>query len=101
MLVRRWRRLDQPGLELLRLDRFDRLQHARSTMIDAGEDPFALAADWTLDTGWAVQALTLRLQARHGDHELRIERTGPTNWRVNETERPDLDGCMEIDLSAT
>jgi uncharacterized protein len=99
-MIRRWRRLDEVGLEVLRLRAGPDGMDASSTVVHAGAQPFGLSYTWMLDAAWRTR--TLRLDARgEDDRSLTIERTGPASWRVDGEERPDLDGCDEIDVSAT
>lgn len=98
--VRRWRRLDHAGLEILHWREHEHGIEAVSTIIDAGPDPFALHYTWNLDQDWRTRDIVL-LRSDGDDRTLRVERTGDTAWRVNGEPRPDLDGCLEIDISAT
>jgi uncharacterized protein len=99
-MIRRWRRLDEAGLEVLSLQvRGDAIE-ARSWIVHAGETPFALHYSWTLDTSWSTRTLRLESHAA-GDRVLLIERTGAKSWRLDGQSRPDLDGCAELDVSAT
>src|SRR4051794_8736136 len=44
--------------------------------------------------------LRIRLEGEE-ERSLLIERSGDANWLVDGVERPDLDGCEEVDLSVT
>ncbi len=99
-LVLRWRRIDAPGIELLRLRSEGGAPHARSTLIDAGPEPFAAEYEWQLDDSWRTRSLVVRVFRDHTTM-LRIVRTGDATWSVDGKARPDFDGCAEIDLSAT
>jgi uncharacterized protein len=99
-LVLRWRRIDSPGIELLRLRIEGGAPHARSTLIDAGADPFAAEYEWQLDESWRTRSLIVRVY-RDDMTTLSVVRTGDTSWSVEGHARRDLDGCAEIDLSAT
>ena len=97
-MFRRWRRLDYPGLEIMTLSEAWR---ARSVIADAGGEPFGMVCDWRLDKDWRSRSLDLSRLDADGERMLSIARAGPTSWRVNGEPRPELDGCAEIDLSAT
>ena len=99
-LVLRWRRLDTPGIELLRLRFEGGAPHAGSTLIDAGAEPFAAEYEWRLDDSWRTRSLVVRVY-QHDMTTLSLVRTGDTSWSVGGEARRDLDGCEEIDLSAT
>jgi uncharacterized protein len=99
-MFRRWRRIDQPGLELARIDIEKHGVAVSSTLVDAGERPFSLRYIWTLDTSWRTR--TLRIEHMDGDDRwLTIERASDASWRVDRQPAPHLDGCVELDLSAT
>ncbi|WP_395644560.1 putative glycolipid-binding domain-containing protein [Terricaulis sp.] len=98
--IRRWRRLDHCGLEILHWREHQDGIEAVSTIIDAGPDPFALHYTWNLDRHWRTRDVTL-LRTDGDDRTLQIVRTGPASWRVDGIKRPDLEGCREIDISAT
>jgi hypothetical protein len=99
-MFRRWRRIDQPGLELARFDVEEHGVTVSSTLVDGGEKPFSLRYIWTLDPNWRTR--TLRLEHMNGDDRwLTIERAGEASWRVDRQPAPHLEGCAELDLSAT
>ncbi|HQS18990.1 putative glycolipid-binding domain-containing protein [Reyranella sp.] len=99
-MLRRWRRIDVPCLELMTLSRNGSGLCIRSTVIHAGPESFALRYCWKLDASWRTRSLCItRTDAI--EKPLRIERTGDTSWRVDGVDRPDLAGCHEVDVSAT
>ena len=99
-ILRRWRRVDEPGLELMALSRSASGLSVRSTLIHAGEESFGLRYRWELDPSWRTR--TLRIERTDAtDKSLLIERAGDTSWRVDGEARPDLAGCHEVDVSAT
>jgi hypothetical protein len=100
-MFRRWKRIDFPGFETLHLEKDADGIRARSVIIDNSDEPFALTADWRLDRDWVSRSLQLTLIHDGGVRELAIGRTGPQSWRIDGEPRPDLDGCLEVDVSAT
>lgn len=98
-MFRKWRRLDRPGLELARIETGADGFTVASALIDGGEAPFALRYRWTLDAAWRTRAL--RIEHIHAGPSRVIERAGDTRWRVDGRDAPHLDGCAELDLSAT
>lgn len=74
---------------------------ARSVIADGGETPFGLTCDWRLDKAWRSRSLELACLDATGERRLLIERAGPASWRMDGLRRLDLEGCAEIDLSAT
>ena len=100
-MLRRWKRIDFPGFETLALEEDADGVRARSVIIDNSEAPFGLSVDWRLDRNWVSRSVNLTLIRESGARELAIERAGAASWRVNGEPRPDLDGCAEVDISAT
>jgi uncharacterized protein len=99
-MIRRWRRTDEPQLEVLRLRLHSDGVDAHSWVVHAGRAPFVLHYAWSLDEHWSTRALRLELHAERS-RSLLIERTGRASWTLDGNQRPDLDGCVEIDVSAT
>lgn len=97
--ILRWRRLDEPGLELCRLIKSADGIEARSRVVCGGAEPFSLRYVWALDPDWRTRAVTVEVD--DGPSPLHVERIGASSWRVDGVRRPDLDGCAEVDLSAT
>lgn len=99
-ILRRWRRVDEPGLELMALSRNGSGLGVHSALISAGAESYALRYRWELDLSWRTR--TLRIDRTDAvEKSLLIERTGDTDWRVDGRTRPDLSGCHEVDVSAT
>ena len=99
-MLRKWRRLDEPGLEVLQIvpdaDGF----RATSTIVHAGADAFGMTYVWLLDQSWRTRQLELRVSSPIEQETMNIQRT-PDGWLVDGQERRDLAGCDEIDMSAT
>jgi hypothetical protein len=99
--LRRWRRLDEPGLEVMHLVKTEDGIQVTSDVLHAGADPFGLRYSWSLDRSW--QTTSLHMAVRRGGRNFLcyVERAGPSAWSVDGQPRPDLNGCIELDLSAT
>jgi hypothetical protein len=98
--IYRWRRLDDAGLEVLRLANAPAEITAQSIVVDAGAQPFGLRYRWTLDSDWRTRSIHVQVDTGLV-RELLIERLSASTWRIGGVDRPDLDGCEEVDLSAT
>lgn len=98
--LRSWRTLYRPGLEVLDAQPVAQGWRVRSTLVQAGEAAFSARYDWLLTPGWRTIHLRLTLFAEQ-DTTLFIERAEGAGWRVNGQARADLEGCDEIDVSAT
>ena len=99
-MFRRWRRIDQVGLELARIDIEKHGVTVASTLVDGSGHPFSLRYIWTLTPQWRTR--TLRIEHMNGDDRwLTIDRVGDSSWRLDNKPAPHLEGCTELDLSAT
>ncbi len=99
-MIRRWRRLDEFGLEVLRLEMDGEGIKVRSTLVHGGERPFGLHYEWSLDSAWQTRRVELQLWAEK-DRSMAIERTGAASWRIDGEDLGSLEGCEEVDISAT
>lgn len=97
--VLRWRPVGEPGLEHLELVEEAGRIVARSVLIGEREGvTFGLRYEVELSPGWLVRSLVLERLDGAG---LRIESDGQGRWRRNGAEAPELDGCIDIDISGT
>ena len=91
-MFRRWRRIDQPGLELARIAIEKHGVTVASTLVDGGEEPFSLRYIWTLDPNWSTRGL--RIEHMDGDDRwLTIERVGPALARARPPALPLPEGA--------
>lgn len=100
-VLRRWRRLDEPGLELMHLVESGDDIRVTSDLVHAGENPFGMRYSWLLDRRWRTQSLQMAVRRNGQDRVCHVERIGTAAWSVDGQPRPDLNGCVELDLSAT
>jgi hypothetical protein len=98
--VYRWRGLDMPSLEVLRWHTTEAGVSVHSTLSVGEVEPYAVSYEWQLDAQWRTVWLRVLVEGED-ERSLLIERIGPSAWRVDEEERPDLFGCVEVDLSIT
>ena len=66
-----------------------------------GEDEgakFGLAYRLKVDSSWRTQALQVQTTSGHG---LDLQSDGQGHWQENGKPRPDLQGCIDVDLQAT
>ena len=98
--IYRWRGLDPPSLEVLRLQQTAGGISAHSTLSVTVDPSYAVSYEWQLDQTWCTDWLRIRLEGEE-ERSLLIERTGDATWLVDGVARPDLDGCEEVDLSVT
>ena len=98
--IYRWRGLDPPSLEVLRLQQTAGGISAHATLSVNVDPSYAVSYEWQLDESWCTVWLRIRLEGE-AERDMLIERTGDATWLVDGVERPDLDGCEEVDLSVT
>ena len=63
-----------------------------------GEDEFGLSSRVRLDALWHTKEGHVRTTS---GHVLHLEGDGRGHWRENGRDRPDLQGCIDIDIQAT
>jgi hypothetical protein len=98
-MKRKWRRLDEPGLEVFQFSPDADGFRAVSTIVHAGAEAFGLSYVWLLDRNWRTRRLDLRVSSPM-PQDMTIERA-PGGWLINGREEPGLAACEEIDVSAT
>jgi uncharacterized protein len=90
-----WRHVDgREGFEVL-LDSTGRFT-GQTTGAEDGV-LWALRYEIELDDGWATRAGRVEGLSR----EVRVEADGEGGWRVDGEPRPDLDGCLDLDLEVS
>lgn len=99
-MQRCWRRLDVPGIEVLWASEANGGLHVTSALVDAGADAFGATYTWRLDRDWRTERLDIDV-VQADRRTMTIQRRGPAAWSVDGRARPDLDGCDELDVSAT
>ena len=63
-----------------------------------GEDEFGLSYRVRLDALWNTKEVHVRTTS---GHVLHLESDGRGHWRENGKDRPDLQGCIDVDIQAT
>jgi uncharacterized protein len=72
---------------------------AAGLIVGADEDScYGLTYDLVVDEAWRVREARLRTTA---GHDLHLESDGLGSWRMDGRPRPDLQGCIDIDIEAT
>jgi len=94
-----WRRLDLPGHEIARLERFDGGWRLSGTAVFAHErQPCKLEYAIACDSGWRTESAHVAgtIGNRAFDRRLSVDRD--QTWYVDGTETPAVAGCIDIDL---
>jgi uncharacterized protein len=97
-----WRRAGSPGgHSLVQLERRARSFHAEGWEVigDSGE---AWVAHFRLrtDAAWRTRAVVIESTDAAGSRRARLAADGAGSWLVGGQHRPDLDGCLDVDLAA-
>jgi len=95
----RWQALAWTGLEHCHVKETADGIFVRSSLI--GErDGFRFGAfyDIQLDPNWTFRSLTLR---RHDGRVLRLLSNGAGDWKIDGQRAPQLEGCVDIDISGS
>lgn len=98
--IHRWRGVEDPTLEVVRVRELGDEYRADSWFVSADSLPVVVHYRWVLDRTWRTRVLTIETHEPE-QRRMFIERAGPASWRVDGVSRSDLDGCDEIDLSIT
>lgn len=69
--------------------------------LDERGRPFRLAYALTWDAGWRLREARLAVTTDGGARTLSLETDGRGRWRDDRGERPDLEGCLDIDIWPT
>jgi hypothetical protein len=89
----------EDGVEHLDIRRHGSGIVASGIIVGTDEDScYGLTYDLVVDEAWRVRDARLRLTA---GRDLHLESDGQGSWRMNGRPRPDLQGCIDIDIEAT
>jgi len=94
-----WRRIDMPGHEtsLLTFDRGEPRLEGTAVFAHEGR-PCEMAYIITCDTVWNTVHVDVTGHLAGDRKSLFLERSPTGEWTVDGERRPDLDGCLDVDL---
>jgi hypothetical protein len=71
--------------------------------VTAVDDGVALAVSYAigLDAGWRTRTAHVASRWGEGTREVHVEGDGAGAWTVDGVPRPELDGCLDVDLAAS
>lgn len=98
-----WRRLDVAeglGIGLLAITPPDLWVLGRETVAD-GSSAWSIHFDIDLDDGWRTRAARLTVLTGSGIENRHLESDAEGHWFVDGMPRPDLDGCLDMDVVAS
>lgn len=95
----RWQPVDGVGLEHCRVSETADGIAVRSSLIGEADDlAVGVFYEITLDPKWTFRSLVLR---RHDGRVLRLVSNGEGDWKIDGRRAPELEGCVDIDISGT
>lgn len=95
-----WRRLDRPGHECARLHRGDDGWRLVGTAVFAhGRLPCRLDYEVTCDAAWQTSSGKVRGWVGERVVGIEISVDAGRRWRLNGEERPEVEGCADLDLN--
>ena len=97
-----WQALEWPGLE-------HAIVSADATGFGAGGQlvagppvgPASVSYQLSCDAGWRVTGLTISAASAAGSRTLTLSADQDGHWLADGESRPDLDGCIDVDISLT
>jgi hypothetical protein len=98
-----WRHLDaRVGFEVLFPSReTDGYRfEGHSTAVEDGK-AWGIHYRLTVDSGWTTRTAHIVGRSAMGRSEVRLDRDGTGEWRVDGRPAPQLDGCQDVDLEAS
>ena len=94
-----WRWLDGSGMEYCRIsEREDRTDVAGAVVLSVNGVPWHIDYEVQADGRWRTRAVSMRTHAAAAERALALDVDERGRWRLNGQERPDLQGCVDVDL---
>ena len=98
-----WERIgDSRGSSLARVERRPGGWRCHGAEVLAG--PGELLSCWfsvDLDPGWITREVVVGAVGAAGERSVRLSADEQRRWRVDGEHRPELDGCVDVDIAAT
>jgi uncharacterized protein len=96
-----WATMQWPGLEHVIVRIADPGFRAEGQLVTAEDDPFRASYELDCDAAWRVRSLSVRVATAAGERALALSVTSDGHWTVDGQARPDLDGCVDLDINRT
>ncbi len=94
-----WAAVGSPGLEHVRVSSDSGGWHADGTVIMAEDGLTTVRYQLQCDHGWRFRELRISVADASGERALELLAANDGHWRANRQPRPDLDGCIDIDIN--
>lgn len=65
-----------------------------------GTHPWAVRYSIAVDTGWVTTEARAWVLSALGERVIRLDHDGSGHWRLDDAARPDLEGCIDVDLES-
>lgn len=102
MTMLAWERDDEgAGHSAARYEQVDGGWVFHGTEVLDGEEVLGCWFRVRVDDGWATREVDVRSVSADGERVLRLEADAEQRWTVDGERRPDLDGCLDVDVAAT
>jgi hypothetical protein len=96
-----WTALQWPGLEHVIMSADASGQRAGSQLVLAEHGLNSVSYQLTCDHGWRVRELTISVVSATTRKTLALTADADGHWAADALPRPDLDGCIDIDIDCT
>jgi hypothetical protein len=96
-----WAAIRWPGLEHVIVSADATAWRAQGRVIIAEERLASVDYEVRCDAAFRVKGLTITVTESAGQADLVLAADGDGHWQANGTARPDLDGCIDLDIDCT
>jgi uncharacterized protein len=97
-----WQALEWPGLEHVVVSADAAGFRAGGQLVIGPPDgPASVSYQLSCDSGWRVTGLTISAASAAGSASLTLDADQHGHWHADGEPRPDLDGCVDVDISLT
>jgi hypothetical protein len=97
-----WQALEWPGLEHVVVSADAAGVRADGQLVLGPPDgPASVSYQLSCDAGWSVTGLTISAASAAGSRTLTLSAGHHGHWLADGEPRPDLDGCIDVDISLT
>jgi hypothetical protein len=96
-----WTAIQWPGLEHVIVSADESAWRAHGRVIVAEEQLASIEYELECDAGFRISGLTISVTQSAGRTSLVLAPGGDGHWDANGQARPDLDGCIDLDINCT
>ncbi len=97
-----WEALDWPGLEhVVVADDATGFRADGQLVLGPPVGPASVSYQLSCDASWRVTGLTIATTSAAGSRTIALTASHDGHWQADGQPRPDLDGCIDVDISLT